>query len=457
MTLAQFRQHIDAIPYGKRLPTALYVYRGDGATFGEALDSLLACLAAAFGAEPRAGFQSGFASDLEKAGGEARQEEGTYPKRSATDEQRSLSASQPKDDAKCTLESRPKHNVLKFRLDELKISFLAYPDFLTDPHPALRHAITVDLATGKHRVTDYARNANPPILHRKESFLPPNHPKHAEFAALTRAEEGFGLYQNTTTIGFKLNWEQLLVEKGLTIEGHTIHASTVSSEPRACFQSGFASDFGMTRPGIIDRHKTALTRYELSKPVKSLLEYGMLKAGITFFDYGCGQGSDVRGLQSLGHSAEGWDPVHRPDVSRREADIVNMGYVLNVIEDPAERLETLVDAHRHAKRPLVVSGLITETVETSRAAQYRDRVVSRCLPLATVRHYWRCSGLRESRYRRVPSISETISCRPQVHQAHSELQRRAQFAPRESWQGACILASVYCYLLSLRCFVRVCP
>ena len=73
-------------------------------------------------------------------------------------------------------------------------------------------------------------------------------------------------------------------------------------------------------------------------PVKSLLEYGALRPGRTFFDYGCGQGSDVRGLQALGYQAEGWDQVFRRDVGKREADIVNFGYVLNVIEDPAERV-----------------------------------------------------------------------------------------------------------------------
>src|SRR6185436_9181993 len=53
-----------------------------------------------------------------------------------------------------------------------------------------------------------------------------------------------------------------------------------------------------------------------------------------------------------------------------------MGYVLNVIEDPAERLDALVDAFRHAKRLLIVSGLIRETVESERAAVYRDGVLT---------------------------------------------------------------------------------
>ena len=33
---------------------------------------------------------------------------------------------------------------------------------------------------------------------------------------------------------------------------------------------------------VVERHKTAMTRYDLSKPVKMLLEYGMLKADVTF-------------------------------------------------------------------------------------------------------------------------------------------------------------------------------
>jgi DNA phosphorothioation-associated putative methyltransferase len=97
----------------------------------------------------------------------------------------------------------PEFNVIKFRTDELKISFLSYPDFFTDAHPALRHAIAVDLVTGRARHTDYADNINPPILHRKESFIPADHPRRAEFEALTKQEEAAGLYEDTRTIGFK--------------------------------------------------------------------------------------------------------------------------------------------------------------------------------------------------------------------------------------------------------------
>jgi hypothetical protein len=104
----------------------------------------------------------------------------------------------------------------------LKLSFLSYPGFDSEPHPALKRAITIDLATEKARHTDYADNANPPILHRKETFLPAGHPLRAQFEALTRAEEAAGLYESTETIGFKLNWQKLLESKGLALKGHTL-------------------------------------------------------------------------------------------------------------------------------------------------------------------------------------------------------------------------------------------
>ena len=318
MNLVEYKEHVGRIPYGKRLPTALYVHREGLRGLGGSLGAML---------------------DQDVARYQVSQE----------------------------------FNLVKFRTDELKLSFLAYPGFDGDPHPALRHAITVDLVKGKARHIDYADNANPPILHRKETFLPAGHPLRAQFEALTRAEEAAGLYEKTATIGFKLNWEKLLASKGLVIRGHSLEKVAAVGEAKGeSFIAGAAE-----RGPVVERHRTALTRYELSKPVKSLLEYGVLRPGRTFFDFGCGQGSDVRGLQALGYQAEGWDPVFRRDAGKREADIVNFGYVLNVIEDPAERVETLVDAFRHARRLLVVSGLINETVDTNTARRFGDGVLTR--------------------------------------------------------------------------------
>lgn len=120
------------------------------------------------------------------------------------------------------LELSDEFNVIKFHRSQLKISFLAYPDFFEDPHPALAEAVLVDIASGKVRQDDYARRENRPILHRKEHFLPESHPKVDEFRRMTEQEERAGLYENTRTIGFEMNWKKLLKEKGLRHRGHRL-------------------------------------------------------------------------------------------------------------------------------------------------------------------------------------------------------------------------------------------
>src|SRR5689334_6100310 len=91
----------------------------------------------------------------------------------------------------------------------------------------------------------------------------------------------------------------------------------------------------------VARHKTALTRVALSRPLATAAADGLLDPNGSVFDYGCGKGDDIRHLRALGHDVDGWDPTHRPAVPRRPAHVVNLGYVINVIESPGERAETL--------------------------------------------------------------------------------------------------------------------
>jgi DNA phosphorothioation-associated putative methyltransferase len=108
----------------------------------------------------------------------------------------------------------------------------------------------------------------------------------------------------------------------------------------------------------IPRHKTAIRRGDFSRPVKCLLRDGLLDLASTLLDYGCGHGEDVELLTSEGYACAGWDPVHRPDGPRRPADVVNLGYVLNVIEAPEERAATLRAAWELAGRLLAVSAQV---------------------------------------------------------------------------------------------------
>jgi hypothetical protein len=132
-------------------------------------------------------------------------------------------------------------NLVKVRTAELRVSSLAYPEFETDPHPALRHALSIDFATGKARHTDYSGNAHP---------LP--------------APEGHSRIAQR----FNAGWDR---RNGISPEG-----TAEPVEPSICTRHD--------PPVAIARHKTALTRYDLSKPVKSLLEYGVLRNGMSCFD-----------------------------------------------------------------------------------------------------------------------------------------------------------------------------
>jgi DNA phosphorothioation-associated putative methyltransferase len=239
------------------------------------------------------------------------------------------------------------HNIIKFHTDSFKISLLHYPRFFDDPHPALAEALAVDLSSGKVKRISYSARDNPPILHRKETMLPAGHTKAVEFERLSVAEESAGLFEHSNAIGFKLNWERLLREKGLGYDGHSLVAVCAAS-PETDFSSKVA----------IQRHRTAINRPELSKPVRQALQLGLLREGQTFFDYGSGRGGDVAALRDAGFDASGWDPAYAPDAPKIAAAVVNLGFVLNVIEDPVERVETLIESWSLAQEVLLVSTLV---------------------------------------------------------------------------------------------------
>ncbi len=312
MNATEYRQALDALPFGKRLPGAVYLIDpGDD----QRVPSLLRITV----------------SELRKR-----------------------------------LEIGTEFNLLKFHTASPKISCLSYPDFEKHPHPALAEAVIVDLVTGKTRRDDYRKRANPPILHRKETFLPPEHPLYRKFSKLTQQEETAGLLEDTARIGFSINWERILAEKGLGFKGHRL---VEVSAP-----SSLAVPVAPRKK--IHRHKTALVRREISKPVKTLLELGQLRRGESFFDYGCGHGGDVVAIEKLGHKSCGWDPVHAPEVLKQAADVVNLGFVLNVIEDPAERVDALLDAWKHTRRVLLVSTLIAGQEAYDDIRAYGDGVIT---------------------------------------------------------------------------------
>ncbi len=249
-------------------------------------------------------------------------------------------------------------NVVKLATDAPKLSFLWYPRFFDEAFPALVASTVVDLASGKTTHRAY-QDANPPILHRKETLLPADHPAVAEAMALTQAAERLGLFDEPREIGQRLSWEARLARLGLRIEGHRLLGASVTGEPEE-----------------VHRHKTALTRYGLSTPMQALWRHGFLDGAHTVFDYGCGRGDDLRALQARGLDAAGWDPYFAKESAKRASDVVNLGFVLNVIEDARERQDALQGAWALAGRILVVGVLIGGRSAYERCRLFRDGVLT---------------------------------------------------------------------------------
>ena len=253
--------------------------------------------------------------------------------------------------------------LVKFQLDQPKISYLFYPNFDTDPHPALQASRQTDLAAQEVTDRNYQDTDNPPVLHRKEAFVTPAYPLYLLFAELTRQEERLGLLDNSRSIGTHHNWQQRLTEHHIELQGHYL----------ACPYSPHLT----SRTPKIDRHKAALVRNELSKPVRVALEAGLFIPATTFFDYGCGHGGDVERIGDRGYSSSGWDPYYRPDAPCGAADVVNLGYIINVIEDPAERREALLKAWELTGKVLIVSAQVLIEDRMRGMMAYSDGVITR--------------------------------------------------------------------------------
>lgn len=252
-------------------------------------------------------------------------------------------------------------NLVKLFKKEFRLSLLHYPDFYTDSYPALKQSSNVDLSKLSHKVMSYEGSDNPPILHRKETMILPDSEYFEHFTSLTQEGENAGLYENSRLIGFKRSWENLITRHGYElVDGRLFRSSAISQVEGAG----------------IDRHRTALVRHELSAPMKTLVKHGYLEGSYSIFDYGCGRGDDLRELEAHGLDVLGWDPNFQPDNDKVNSSIVNLGFVLNVIEDQDERLEALLGAWELADKFLVVSVMLANENYIAQFKPYKDGVIT---------------------------------------------------------------------------------
>ncbi len=127
----------------------------------------------------------------------------------------------------------------------------------------------------------------------------------------------------------------------------------------------------------IERHRAAIARNEISRPVRLAIESAILNQDTSFFDYGCGYGGDVQRVANLGYTSGGWDPYYYPDETITAADVVNLGYVLNVIEDIEERRQSLIQAWELTRKVLIVAAQVLINAPSKAQLAYSDGIVTK--------------------------------------------------------------------------------
>jgi len=175
-------------------------------------------------------------------------------------------------------------------------------------------------------------------------------------------------------------------------------------------------------PVKIERHRTAIKRASFSLPVKCMLRDGLLDKTKKLFDYGCGHGRDLDLLAHMEVECSGWDPKFRPDAEVARAEIVNLGYVLNVIEDIRERSEALQKAWGICDGLLTVAAQIEFAAPDKEQESYGDGVIT---SRQTFQKYYNQHELRE--YIESELGEDAITAAPGVFYVFKDEQAKQQF------------------------------
>jgi len=287
-------------------------------------------------------------------------------------------------EALANLNSGVEYNVIKYDGKSKTLSLLWYPNFFEQPFPALEKSYRVDLNTQRVEKRSYQSSLNPPILHRKELLIGKDTPNIEQYRQLTATAEQLGLFENPIKIGFKQAWDELIRDKGFQIIDYQfIPIGNDETINDLAFESNEST--------TISRHLTALSRSNLSAPMQCLARHGFLDGSLTVFDYGCGKGDDIRNLSANAITASGWDPHYASDQPKQAADIVNLGFVINVIENYQERLEALTGAYDLANQVLVVSAMLFNQ-NAFKGQAFNDGVITQ---RNTFQKYYTQSELKE--------------------------------------------------------------
>ncbi|MDF1845505.1 MAG: DNA phosphorothioation-associated putative methyltransferase, partial [Rubripirellula sp.] len=175
-------------------------------------------------------------------------------------------------------------------------------------------------------------------------------------------------------------------------------------------------------PTKIKRHRTAIKRASFSLPVKCMLRDGLLDKSKSLFDYGCGHGRDLDLLSDMEVECHGWDPSFRPDAEVRRADIVNLSYVINVIEDISERSSALRKAWDLCDGLLTVAAQVEFAAPDKEQERFADGVLT---SRQTFQKYYNQHELRE--YIESETGADAITAAPGVFYVFKDEESKQQF------------------------------
>ncbi|WP_166027206.1 DNA phosphorothioation-associated putative methyltransferase [Streptomyces chilikensis] len=192
----------------------------------------------------------------------------------------------------------------------------------------------------------------------------------------------------------------------------------------------------MTQTWNSDRRRTAIGRTALSVPARQALADGQLAPDRTVLDYGCGRGDDVRALQRLDCRVVGWDPYYRSGTKLEPSSVVLLTYVLNVIEDQAERRQILLRAWELATTVLIVSARLTWEKSKVRGESFNDGLLT---SRQTFQHLFGASELRS--YVEQVTGGRVVSAAPGIVYAFKDDKARLSYLARRIVPDAEWLAS----------------
>jgi len=164
------------------------------------------------------------------------------------------------------------------RLEPSVVGLLLYSDFETDPFPALAASTRVELDPPRVKSRQFRQRGQPAHPAPKELLTPKQHPEHSAWAILTAALESRGLSGTPTSSGVAMpGWAGLQLPvfalKGTPCVRAKCRNSTNPPPPHGN---------GAPRPVAADGITHTARAHQ---------------TGVRVFDYGCGQGDDLRSLR----------------------------------------------------------------------------------------------------------------------------------------------------------------